>query len=110
MAVDWWLARSIDGESEISVMSVDAGCININKNACSCSARMYHNQTHESSGGQTRPDATMTRMNASVMNLNILLTSVLWLSVSCFLNFSLVLKIYSLVEALKSLELYPVYH
>ena len=52
MAVDWWLARSIDGESEISVMSVDAGWINIIKSACSCSARMYHNQTHESSGGQ----------------------------------------------------------
>jgi hypothetical protein len=64
-AVDWWLTRSMDGDAEISVMSVDAGWINVIKDACS--ARVYRDQTHESSAGQTRTDATITRMNALVM-------------------------------------------
>lgn len=64
-AVDWWLTRPMDGNAEVSVMSVDAGWINVIKDACS--AQVFRDESHQSSAGQTRPDATITRMGALVM-------------------------------------------
>eukprot|EP01038_Epipyxis_sp_PR26KG_P016746 gene16746-22907_t len=64
-SVDWWIKHSVDGEAEVSVMSVDAGWINIIQEACT--VRVFRDQTHESSAGQSRPDATLTKLGSLVL-------------------------------------------
>lgn len=64
-SVDWWLYHAMDGEAEISVVSIDAGWIHVIQ--CLSEVQILRDQASESSVGTTRRDATITKNSAIVI-------------------------------------------
>mmetsp|Transcript_16908 Transcript_16908/g.24488 ORF Transcript_16908/g.24488 Transcript_16908/m.24488 type:complete len:431 (+) Transcript_16908:41-1333(+) len=64
-SVDWWLYHPIDGEAEISVVSIDAGWLHVI--LCLCEVQILRDQASESSVDTTRRDATVTKNGAIVI-------------------------------------------
>ena len=65
VSVDWWLYHPMDGQAEISVVSIDAGWIHVIQ--CLCEVQILRDQGSESSVGTTRCDAIVTKNSAIVI-------------------------------------------